>query len=158
MVALLLECHGRIRAFTTLAVQIAEGQAAAPELADAAARLHRYFTLALPLHEADEEQTLRPRLDETAPPALRAALATMVGEHAAAHPLLVELTSAWDVARVDPRHPLLAATHERAQRFAAQMELHLAAEERLVFPAVQQLNPAAQAAILVEMSARRETR
>ena len=55
-VDLLLECHQRIRAFLDLADRLGPpGPDPAQAVADAAARVHRYFTLALPLHARDEE-------------------------------------------------------------------------------------------------------
>ena len=33
------------------------------EVVQAASGAHRYYTVSLPLHEADEEETVRPRLD-----------------------------------------------------------------------------------------------
>src|SRR5574341_1715069 len=62
-VDLLLECHQRIRSFLGLALRLGEAWAAEPaEVADAAARVHRYFALALPLHAQDEDQSIAPRL------------------------------------------------------------------------------------------------
>ena len=34
------------------------------EIVQAAAAVHRYYSVSLPLHEADEDQTLRPRLGD----------------------------------------------------------------------------------------------
>ncbi|HKN72025.1 MAG TPA: hypothetical protein VJX30_13395, partial [Terriglobales bacterium] len=51
-------CHARIRHFMQLSRTLAEA-ADAPQndIADAAASIIRYFNEALPLHEADENQT-----------------------------------------------------------------------------------------------------
>src|SRR6476620_7125025 len=91
---LVLSCHERIRAFLTLAARVAAGDAPAPELAEATARLHRYFTVALPLHVADEEQSIEPRLLAHAP-ALAGPIARMREEHAAAQQILDGLTPVW---------------------------------------------------------------
>ena len=57
---LLLGCHQRIRNFTQLASRVASGEPASDaDVADAARRVHRYHAIALPLHQADEEQRLR---------------------------------------------------------------------------------------------------
>ncbi len=49
--AMLLDCHARIRNFSALSVRLASPDVAAEgEIADAAARVHRYYTVALPLH------------------------------------------------------------------------------------------------------------
>jgi len=61
---LLLGCHQRIRHFTATAAKLAHAQGAtADEIRMAAASVHRYYSVSLPLHEADEEDSLRSRLD-----------------------------------------------------------------------------------------------
>lgn len=77
----LLEANRRVRSFTLLALQL--GLSVAPDesfVRDTAARIRRYFVEALPLHEADQELSLLPRLrgfDEE----VDAALDTMVANH-----------------------------------------------------------------------------
>src|SRR5262245_25640445 len=61
----LLECHERIRNFCALACRLAEGPPS-EQAREAAAQLVRYFTVALPLHVADEEESIRPRLTTVA--------------------------------------------------------------------------------------------
>ena len=62
-VGLLLDCHERIRAFTAMASRLAAPGDPGPDaIRDAAARVHRYFAEALPLHAQDEEESLAPRL------------------------------------------------------------------------------------------------
>ncbi len=81
VVDLLLECHTRIRSFTTLAARLASTPGlAAAEVAEAAAGVHRYFTQALPLHARDEEESVLPRLRGRDPEVDRE-LAEMVHEH-----------------------------------------------------------------------------
>ena len=81
IVDLLLECHERIRSFAGVARRIAETtSASADEIRDAAARVSRYFSEALPLHVADEEQSIIPRLAGKNAD-VDAALARMHGEH-----------------------------------------------------------------------------
>ena len=64
-VDLLTGCHDRIRHFTGVAVKLAHAQGESPEqIVQAAAGVHRYYAISLPLHEADEEQTVRPRLPQ----------------------------------------------------------------------------------------------
>ena len=56
-------CHDRLRYFSELATLLASRlDASAEDVSDAARRLRTYFTVALPLHEADEELSLAPRL------------------------------------------------------------------------------------------------
>jgi hypothetical protein len=62
-VELLLECHERIRHFARLALKLAGTRDLPPaEVAEAAAAVRRYFAEALPLHAADEEESMMPRL------------------------------------------------------------------------------------------------
>ena len=150
--SLLLDCHARIRSFAELAVRLAQEEAADAELADAAARVHRYFTQALPLHVADEERSLAPRLRKLAPHTA-AALETMEREHRAHDQLLARLIPAWDALRSDPR--LRRDTLADAVRLRALLEEHLAAEERLVIPALAQLPAEEARAIVAELRARR---
>src|SRR5579871_5066055 len=91
-VDLLTGCHNRIRHFTGVAVKLAHAlDAPREEIAQAAAGVHRYYTVSLPLHEADEEQTLRPRLDTIGNEKLHHALAAMSDQHLAIDDLLERL-------------------------------------------------------------------
>jgi iron-sulfur cluster repair protein YtfE (RIC family) len=149
---LLLDCHTRIRSFAELAVRLAEDDAPDAELADAAARVHRYFTQALPLHVADEERSVAPRLRQIAPETVEA-LETMEREHRAHDELLARLVPAWEALRSDPR--LRRETHADALRLRAELEAHLAAEERLIVPALARLPAEESRAIVTELRARR---
>src|SRR5512140_1897216 len=65
-VDMLLACHQRIRNFTGIALRLAEVEGAgAPEIANAAEAVHRYYAIALPLHEADENESVYPRLSRS---------------------------------------------------------------------------------------------
>src|SRR6202012_409020 len=91
-VDLLIGCHQRIRHFTGVAVKLAHAQGAAPEeVVQAASAVHRYYTVSLPLHEADEEETLRPQLDAVGDEKLRHALSAMADQHLAIDELLERL-------------------------------------------------------------------
>src|SRR5512135_3141885 len=82
--AWLADCHERIRRFSSLAVSLSRAPAETPaaELADAAASIVRYFTVALPLHEQDEEASLAPRLENRPlSDAARTALASLAPDH-----------------------------------------------------------------------------
>jgi iron-sulfur cluster repair protein YtfE (RIC family) len=157
-VDLLLECHVRIRTFLGMARRVAEGASAPPdEIAAAAARVHRYFTQALPLHAQDEEDSILPRLRGLDPEVDRE-LATMVHEHADhARPLEALVGACAALAREPARHAELAAivgeaTAELERHFAA----HLAREEAVVFPAMRRLlDGEADAAIVREIRLRR---
>ena len=151
---LLLECHTRIRNFSGLAVKLATVDAPDAELTDAAARVHRYFTQALPLHVEDEERSLAPRLRRFAADAA-AALDDMEREHRAHAELLRILVPAWDSLRADPKGR--SRTLADATLLQTLVEEHLAAEERLVIPALARLSVEELGALAGEMKARRVT-
>ncbi len=157
-VDLLLECHDRIRSFLALARRVAEaGPAERDAIPEAATRVHRYFTQALPLHARDEEDSILPRLRGRDPEVDRA-LEDMAREHAEHEPPLARLTGACEaLARAPDRHAALAptiaaATGELEAHFAG----HLRREEEVIFPAMRRLlDRAEDAAIVRELRARR---
>lgn len=157
-VELLLECHERIRSFLALARRVAQaGPADRDAVPEAAARVHRYFTQALPLHARDEEDSILPRL-RGLDPVVDQELATMAREHAEHEPplrVLVEACAALagDAGRHAELAPAIAAaTAELEAHFAG----HLRREEEVIFPAMRRLLPAgADAEIVKEIRARR---
>jgi iron-sulfur cluster repair protein YtfE (RIC family) len=157
-VDLLLECHERIRAFLAMARRIGEARdAGRDEVREAARRVHRYFTQALPLHARDEEDSILPRL-RGRDAEVDAALEAMAHEHALHEGPLAGLVGACDeVAGAPERHAalapaILAATEELERHFAE----HLRREEAVIFPAMRRLLDApADAAIVREIRARR---
>lgn len=156
---LLLACHARIRRFTALAVALAEPAAAArspAEVADGADAVRRYLELALPLHAADEDESLAPRLVARVP-ATAAALARMAAEHDHHRPLLTVVIDLCRALAAEPaRLPALApALAPAARALAAELLAHLEAEERDLFPHLSALPAGEQAAIVAELRARR---
>jgi iron-sulfur cluster repair protein YtfE (RIC family) len=157
LVDMLLECHGRIRTFSALAIAAGErGDVPADELVEACTRVERYFGLALPLHVRDEEESVLPRLRGRSP-AVDAALDRMHDEHAHHAPMLEALLTSSAAVRATPgdvtaRSALLAA----ANALHAAFEPHLESEEQILFPAMRALVPLVeQAAIVSELRARR---
>lgn len=159
---LLIECHGRIRHFTSVAKRLAEAKdVAEEEIREAATRLIRYFTISLPLHSEDEEASLLPRLIAVAPSEVGDALETMRAEHGPIHALLDELVVDWKkLAEAPGRLETLAGgLKRRADALGLAFDEHLVPEEALIFPAARQwLRPEAIAEIHKEMRARREGR
>ena len=155
----LLDCHLRIRRFTALAARLADPAATRSELADAAASVHRYFTVALPQHAADEELSVAPRLIAVAPE-LAEAVARIDAEHVGIMALVAELAPLWQIVAADPgRAGELAGRLVRlTARLDALFAAHLGPEERQIFPALERISPEERAAALVEMKARRATR
>lgn len=152
----LLECHDRIRRFLVIAERLALTTEAAEDDRQLAGRsLVRYFSHALPLHVADEEASIAPRLGAKHD-AARIALFAMTNEHHAMEPILVSLIDAWqriadDAADTTTREGTLA----QVVALREVMLPHLAAEERDVFPLLAELTPEEQAAIVAEMETRR---
>jgi hemerythrin-like domain-containing protein len=158
-VDLLLECHERIRAFLMLAGRVAEPGAADEDVVqDAAARVRRYFTEALPLHARDEEESILPRL-RGKDPGVDAALDAMAREHAQHERPLRTLVEACEVLARDPKRraeisPVIAAAAEELEEHFAG---HLRREEEVIFPAMRRLlDRASDSEIVKEIRARRE--
>ena len=111
VVDLLTGCHDRIRHFTGVAVKLAHAQgAASDDIRQAAAGVHRYYTVSLALHEADEEETLRPRLKTTADEMVRHALLAMSDQHMAIDDLLDGMSPMDFMLRFTLSHPGLHTT------------------------------------------------
>ena len=161
-VDMLLACHSRIRNFTAIAERIAEvGQNAAPaEVANAAEAVHRYYTVALPLHEADENETVYPRLRQamTDAGAPAEAVEAMVEQHGPIDDLIAELVPLWERLKSTPDQlPSVAADMTaKCARLRRLWNEHLALEEETVFPAIRRyLDAAALGEMREEMRARR---
>jgi hemerythrin-like domain-containing protein len=145
----LLACHVRIRRFVEVAARLAGGPEA--QLAEAAAAVHRYFSVALPLHAEDEDLSLTPRL-AGASREIDDTLGEMASEHRRIEELLAELLPHWSAVVSTPA-PLLASG---ASRLGALFGPHLEREERVLFPAARTLlSPAELAALRSEIRARR---
>lgn len=154
----LLACHERIRRFSALGVKIADSpDAAADELAAAADAVNRYFTIALPLHVADEDESLRPRLlAGGAEDHVARALETVTREHFAIEGLIAELTPLWAAAAAKRAGPTeLARDLVAAKDLESLLAEHLSLEEQTVFPALAHLETGRAALIVAEMKARR---
>ena len=160
-VTMLVGCHQRIRNFTDVALRLAWSTEAPPQqLADAAESVLRYYTVALPLHEADENESLYMRLRDANPPAdILAADNAMLQQHAEIDDVIALLVPLWQSVQRDPASmqtfalPLLA----RTERLNELWQTHLKLEEEIIFPALRQyLSDAELAAIAAEMHARRE--
>ena len=159
-VDMLTACHDRIRNFTSVVRKLAHAEGSAPEeIVAAAGGAHRYFTVALPLHEADEEESLRPRLMASSTPEIGAALDAMTHQHEAIDdlidrllPLLVLLGS--NPSKLPEVHGELCTL---SKALGEVFDGHLQLEEGVIFPAAaSMLDVAAQAAILQEMQERRK--
>lgn len=156
--SMLLGCHQRIRHFTEVALRLAE-KSAVPldERATAAQSVLRYYTEALPLHEADENDSLHPRLRRVLPAGVLAeANETMVRQHTEIDALVANLIPEWREVATNPseQHSTLLP---RTQRLQDLWTSHLQLEEDQVIPAMQQFLPVADLRSMeAEMRARRQ--
>ena len=156
---LLLECHTRIRTFTAVALRL--GQDASLDdatILGGARSVARYFTLALPLHEQDEEVSILPRLRGQSPQ-LDQSLDRMLRDHKA-HELHVQgvILACEGLVATPARAPSLRVRLvEHARALLAHWASHLVEEEIVLFSAVRSaLSAGEQAAILLEIRRRRE--
>lgn len=153
----MVDCHGRIRDLTAVAVRLGGAiEADADDVAEAATRVSRYFSEALPRHEADEEESMRPRLAGVSP-AVDAALADMTAQHGELHGHVDELVEITSSIAGDPllRDGLSARLGDVAVTLNGLWEVHLELEETVLFPAVTALDDDVQAEIRAEMHGRR---
>lgn len=157
LVDLLGECHQRIRHFVELARQAASREDASDEqVVQACADVERYFSEALPLHIADEEQSIEPRLRGRLPSVDQAldAMAHEHQQHAASLETFLRTTANVRCKPHDERARAQLAT--AAIALELEFEAHLALEESVIFPAIQELlQPETQAAIIDELRERR---
>lgn len=154
----MLDCHERIRRFTRMATLLPA--AAASELVEATQATHRYFSVALPLHSTDEDRSFAPRLIATAPAGdVLAALDEMVAEHVEIEATLAALVPRWAELVADPGRQAALAVElaDGAARLAAQFDVHLEKEERVLFPLARRtFTPEMMAGLRAEMRARRQ--
>jgi hemerythrin-like domain-containing protein len=159
-VDLLLGCHQRIRHFTGVAVKLAHAQGATPnEVAQAAAGVHRYYSVSLPLHEADEDQTLRPRLGAIADDRIGHALLAMSDQHQAIDELIERLLPLLVMVKNNPDalHAVGGEMCSITQALDEMFRGHLQLEEEVIFPAIRSvLQDNTRAEILREMQERRK--
>ena len=160
-VEMLQECHDRIRHFVQLSRTLAEAQEAPQaQVAEAADAIFRYFSQSLPLHEADENETLFPRLRNLAPlgSPLREAVRAMVEQHHTIEELVFELAAICGAIRRQPeRLPGLSSQLQHISKALDQVfSSHLHMEETVLFPAIAQLPAEELQAMSREMQRRRQ--
>ena len=158
VVELLLAAHKRMTRFLELASKLAGVPEMSPsDLAATANTLRQYFQHALPLHETDEALSLWPRLVGR-DPALDTLIARLEKDHGLAE---VPRRGIVDVCRYVARAPqtlptLAVSLREHIKLLKELLASHVSVEERLVFPAVDALDPDAKTQVLAEMRKRRE--
>lgn len=157
-VDLLAACHQRIRAHLGVAgaLAVAGGDASREAVANSAMAVERYFRLALPLHAADEDRSIAPRL-RGRDRALDETLDVMTRDHESHTEDVGVLVGLAGRIALQP----IALEAVRGQlgdllaRLAPTLEEHLALEEEILFPALRVLPADEDARVLAEMRARR---
>lgn len=153
----LTDCHQRIRTFGELLERVAsDATLTLPQRSEACLQAERYFREALPLHVADEEQSVLPRL-RGLDAAVDAALEAMVQQHLGHGALLCEVVAlAAHLAASPGEESARAALAPLAGRLRAELEQHLELEERTWFPLVAAWSPSEQAEVARELRQRRD--
>jgi iron-sulfur cluster repair protein YtfE (RIC family) len=157
VVDLLLECHGRIRTFLKLASDLAANRGVpADEVRTVAAQIQRYFSEALPMHVADEQELILPKLASWSPE-IDGALAQMVDDHVAHTPCVDRLTALCAVLTSDPRQLAALAPDlaDVAEELTSELTRHLEIEEEVIFPALRRLTAEQREEIVIAMRERR---
>jgi iron-sulfur cluster repair protein YtfE (RIC family) len=155
----LIGCHQRIRHFTAVAVKLAHAQSASEdEVREAAAAVYRYYSVSLPLHEADEEDTIRPQLDPVAGERVRHALLAMADQHQGIYDFVERLMPLLQLVEQNPG-ALSRVGDEMCSLTSALDEIfraHLELEEQVIFPAIREALPeSTRATMMAEMQHRR---
>jgi hemerythrin-like domain-containing protein len=158
---MVLECHERIRRFVSLAEVLAAPPAdATPEqISEAARDVLRYFTVALPLHEEDEEKSIAPRLAGKSLGAdAERTLAELAPQHREIEELVAALMRRWreiagEPERIGTLRTVIGAPTKRLKQL---FDAHLEGEEKRLLPAVRKaLDKDELAKIKDEIAARR---
>lgn len=153
---LLLACHARLRNFSQLSLALVTRSDLQPDqVVDATHRLLRYFHVALPLHEADEEQTIAPAIAPFSSAVHVEAVDRMRSDHQTIHGVLDALFPMWDRAERDPGALDARGLEPHARRLAATLDVHLALEESTIFPLIGKIEEAPRKRMFDEMRGRR---
>lgn len=156
---LLLACHGRIRGFMATARAIATRDDAEDDAVRASARaVLRYFRVALPLHSADEDDTIAPRMKGRGV-TVDAALATVASDHRTMESSLATMCALLDAIERDPSSR--AANRDALAAIVGELdafwERHLGLEEAVLVPALRELAGTEIDSIRTEMRSRRSS-
>ncbi|OYU99893.1 MAG: hemerythrin [Burkholderiales bacterium PBB5] len=158
---MLAACHERLARTLALLGRLLDhldNGAADGNARSAASAVWRYFELAAPQHHRDEELHLLPRMRASGHPALQAAAAQMLDDHAAFRAQWQRLGPALAALR-DGDPPAAATLRALAEPFIRRHGSHLALENGLAYPAVAaQLGASDRAAMGAEMARRRDVR
>ncbi len=152
-IGMLMDCHRRIERFLHILCVVADraqGRALADDETEAVKSALQYFREGGKRHNADEEESLFPRLRAESASAQEPELATLENDHRSAdhlHGQVEDLYSAWiATGRLSPDEE--ARLRSAAGQLKRLYDEHIRVEEKTVFPyAVQTLDAGAIAAI-----------
>jgi iron-sulfur cluster repair protein YtfE (RIC family) len=147
------ECHDRIRRYARGMLHLSELlDPADPRIGPSLASLEPFLRDLLPLHAQDEEESVRPRLPlepVTVPPGID----WLEAEHEDIERLRKEI-----LRTTYPYHPGITRVPAATLRTLSSLLMtHIEREERVLFPLLANLTPAADNRILAEMALRRST-
>jgi iron-sulfur cluster repair protein YtfE (RIC family) len=157
--AMLLECHGWIRRFLREAWKLSEADSSDLEAVQSSAtETLNFFLTVMPIHIEEEQETMLPRLAGLSS-SLDKALAHMVKDHEERDETLQEVIG---YCQILSRHPeslekLRESFRRSTRHLAVDLESHLMAEERDIFPNIEALPHSEQATMVAEMRARRKS-
>lgn len=136
IVALLLKDHMRTRHLLRRATQLTLTTGPDPGCAAIAQSMTDFFRYWSPLHELDEEQVLVPAVRAWAPAFEPNPLDRTVADHLSLDGLREELGRGWDALAAEPAllPDLRASMHGTTRALVRTMGVHMAWEEREVFP------------------------
>ncbi|MEZ4271315.1 MAG: hemerythrin domain-containing protein [Myxococcota bacterium] len=142
VVDLLGECHQRIRRFVDLAREAGlRRDAPTYQIDQACADVQRYFVEALPLHVADEEESIEPRLRGLSA-SVDHALDTTVAQHQQHASKVAALLGTIAKVRSQPHDDVARGELANAAIvLQTEFEDHLTLEETVIFPAIRELLP-----------------
>lgn len=158
VVEVLTACHRNIRHHFVIArrLVVRGPQCELQEVRDIAAQIRHYFGVALPLHVADEEQTIAPRL--CLDPSVATLVKRLTRDHAH-HQSLVDTLVAL-CGEVEQAPERLSAINGRLSKpvelLATDLAMHLELEERLMFPLVRSLPLSVRSEMHTEIRRRRD--
>lgn len=155
--ALLRACHEKVVRFTRLAqrlqAHVAEHGADA-QAREAATAVLRYFTLAAPLHHADEDEDLFVALRALGHAELNARIDALQDEHDTLGALWLPV-QAWLTQVAEGRAASDTPVDVDVDGFATRYRAHAEREEATVYPHAAELSPAVLRALADAMVARR---
>jgi hemerythrin-like domain-containing protein len=153
-IEMLLACHGKVRHFSRLIHKLVAHvtvHGADAQARDAAHAIWRYFEIAAPLHHADEDQDLYPALQALGAGPVSEACQRLAGEHAPQQATWGQVAT-WlkeiEAGQTSPEPSCVLGFADDAIRHADE-------EERLIYPAAEQLDPVTLTRVAQAMSARR---